>query len=92
MTGIETGLAIGVPVVSAVGAFLVSWGYYKGKQELFLTHPQHRDLCAKVSEGESEKRENIYGTMRDGFKEQGLKMDELIRAVGKIEGMLTKKT
>ena len=81
-------LGVGVPLMSGVIAFAVGWGYMKGEARIFITHPQHRDVCEKVKEGESLKRAEIYETMREGLGQQNLKMDELIRAVGRIEGVI----
>jgi len=88
MTGAEIAFAIGTPLICGVISFAVSWGYAKGESKTFITHPQHRERCDVVKKEQSEKRAEMYDVMREGFSQQNLKMDELIRAVGRIEGSL----
>lgn len=70
-----------LPILSAVVAFAVSWGYVKGEKKIFITHPDHRDIC-------QDRAENIYADIKRNHSKTQDQYAEIMRALGRIEGKI----
>lgn len=83
MTGIEIAIITGVPAVSLAGSMLVAWGSSRGERKIYVTHPQHREICSEKSEATFKRINEVVDA---GNQQRG----EILRAIGRIEGAISK--
>ena len=85
MTGFEIFIACGGGTLfGGIVGGAVSWGYMKGEKKIFVTHPDHRQLCHDRAVELHSKIDNLSLKIED----QTL---AIVKALGKVEGKLEGK-
>lgn len=75
----------GITLIGSVG---IAYGMLKGKQDIFITHPDHRQICDEKQMDNKNSRKEIYNLIEAKFDKADQKRDRIIETLGNIEGQL----